>query len=83
MQTPEDGPHPQHENAVSLWRAGEKLSRQRRTDDWQRDYDAAIAAAGVVLHRYHTMDALITAYFDDAVDEWVENRYAGCPVAGC
>lgn len=65
-------PHEQHENAVSLWRGGEKLAQQRRSADWQRDYDAAIAAAVTALHRYHTMDELITAYFDDAVDNAVE-----------
>ncbi|MGI8915749.1 MAG: hypothetical protein ACR2JY_18525 [Chloroflexota bacterium] len=68
----DDPAHPRHENAVSLWRAGEKLAHRRQADDWQRDYDAAIAAAVVMLHRYHTLDALITAYFDDAVDDALE-----------
>ncbi len=66
---PAGSSHEQHETAVSLWRAGEKLAQQRRSADWQRDYDAAIEAAVTVLHRYHTMNDLITAYFDDAVDD--------------
>ena len=65
-------PYEQHENAVRSWRAREKRSHQRRSADWQREYDAAIAAAVTVLHRYHTMNELIKAYFDDAVDDFIE-----------
>lgn len=72
LTMPDGAPHEEHEQAVRAWRAGENRSHQRRSPDWQRDYDAAIAAAVSVLHRYHTMNDLISAYFDDAVDDSIE-----------
>ena len=74
MESHEGTPYPARKNTVHFWRAGEKMARQQRTSDWQSDYDAAIASAVVVLGRYHTMDSLIAAYFDDTVDDdWVES----------
>jgi len=62
----------QHENTVWLWRVGKKMARRRRAPDWQRDYNAAINAAVTVLQRYQSMDALVTAYYHDRVDDWLE-----------
>ncbi len=64
--------HEQHEQAVALWRTGERLARRRWAPEWPRDYEAAIVAAVAVLQRYRTMDQLVAAYFDDAGDNWVE-----------
>lgn len=56
----------QAEDALDLWREGDRLFWRHTAPGWAEDYEQALARALVHLERYTTMAELIAAYFDDA-----------------
>jgi hypothetical protein len=67
--------HGDVEEALDLWRGGERLLRRKLTPGWVTDYEHAVARALAHLQRHATLDELVRVYFDDAhaadPDDWL------------